>query len=150
MITMLVQRLALLVPAALLPLAISFTWAVDALAPKEAAVALPMVARALRHSAAEGDFVAHLEGPVFAAIVADDREQTAADKADGMWQSLAAIVPADRAVAVKPVVSLTGYQGELEVRDFLRRAQRDLVGARSTGAAPVARAQRRQATLSAA
>ncbi len=37
MITMLVQRLALLVPAALLPLAISFTWAVDALAPKEAA-----------------------------------------------------------------------------------------------------------------
>ena len=122
----------------------------NGLAPKEAALAMPMVAKALRHSAAEGDFVAHLEGPVFAAIVADDREQTAADKADQMWRGLAAIVPAERAAVVKPVVSLTGYEGELEVRDFLRRAQRDLVGARATGAAPTPRAARRQASLSAA
>ncbi|MFN0147117.1 MAG: GGDEF domain-containing protein [Dehalococcoidia bacterium] len=122
----------------------------NGLAPKEAALALPMVAKALRHSVAEGDFVAHLEGPVFAAIVADDREQSAAEKADQMWRGIAAIVPADRAASVRPVVSSTGYQGELEVRDFLRRAQRDLVGARSMGAAAAPRAPQQPASLSAA
>jgi GGDEF domain-containing protein len=108
----------------------------NGLTPKEEAAALPTVGKALRHASYEGDFVAHLEGPVFAAVVVDDRDRTAADKADALFNALASVIPLDRANAVRPVVSLTGYQGELEVRDFLRRAQRDLLGARSRGTAP--------------
>ncbi len=95
------------------------------------AKALPAVGKALRHAASEGDFVAHLEGPVFATVVVEDRDQTLGDKADALFAALESVVPADRRAAVMPVAALTGYQGELEVRDFLRRAQRDLVGARS-------------------
>lgn len=104
----------------------------------EYAKALPAVGKALRHAASDGDFVAHLEGPVFATIVVEDRDVTLGDKADGFYAALESVVPADRRGAVMPLASLTGYQGELEVRDFLRRAQRDLVAARtrkSSGAA---------------
>jgi len=54
------------------------------LSPKEEQAALPTVGKALRHASYEGDFVAHLEGPVFAAVVVDDRDRTAADKADAL------------------------------------------------------------------
>ena len=101
---------------------------------KEEQLALPTVGKALRHAAAEGDFVAHLEGSVFAAVVIEDRDRSAADKADAIFAALASVIPLERATSVRPVVSLTGYQGELEVRDFLRRAQRDLLGARTRGA----------------
>ncbi len=92
---------------------------------------LPAIARALRQAVGEGDFVAHLQGPIFAAIIADDRFATAAMKADAILPALASCIPHDHALALTPVVSLTGYEGELEVRDFLRRAQRDLVSARN-------------------
>ena len=94
---------------------------------------LPSVSRALRHAVGEGDFVAHLQGPIFAAIISDDREQTAAEKADNLLPSLGSAIPPEYAHQVFPVVSLSGYEGELEVRDFLRRAQRDLAGARANG-----------------
>lgn len=93
--------------------------------------ALPMVAKTLRQSVGDGDFVAHLDGPVFAAIVLDDRDRSGADKSNVALYALHSIVPVDRQDSVTPIVSLTGYQGELEVRDFLRRAQRDLIGARA-------------------
>jgi GGDEF domain-containing protein len=96
--------------------------------------ALPAVGKGLRLAASDGDFVAHLEGPVFAAIVVDDRERTVGEKADALYRALESMVPGDRRGRVVPVAALTGYQGELEVRDFLRRAQRDLVGARSRSA----------------
>lgn len=94
---------------------------------------LPAVSRALRHAVGEGDFVAHLQGPIFAAIISDDREQTAAEKADQMLPALGSAIPLELAHQLFPVVSLSGYEGELEVRDFLRRAQRDLAGARANG-----------------
>lgn len=94
---------------------------------------LPAVSRALRHAVGEGDFVAHLQGPIFAAIITDDREQTAAEKADLLLPALGSAIPHEYANQMFPVVSLSGYEGELEVRDFLRRAQRDLAGARANG-----------------
>jgi len=105
---------------------------------KDDARFLHAVGRSLRHASSDGDFLAHLEGPVFAAIVVDDRERNAAEKADGLLAALGAAIPRERAGSVQPVVSLTGYQGELEVRDFLRRAQRDLLSARSGGSTVVA------------
>ncbi|MGB4863810.1 MAG: diguanylate cyclase [Tepidiformaceae bacterium] len=93
----------------------------------------PAVSRALRHAVGEGDFVAHLQGPIFAAIISDDRELTSAEKADGLLPALGSAIPQEYASQVFPVVSLSGYEGELEVRDFLRRAQRDLAGARANG-----------------
>lgn len=92
---------------------------------------LPALGRALRHAVAEGDFVAHLQGPIFAAIIADDRLATAAQKADALLPAIGACIPPELAGRLMPVVSLTGYEGELEVRDFLRRAQRDLAAART-------------------
>ena len=92
---------------------------------------LPAVGRALRQAIGEGDFVAHLQGPIFAAIIADDRLATTAMKAEALLPALAACIPNEYATRLTPVVSLTGYEGELEVRDFLRRAQRDLVAARN-------------------
>jgi GGDEF domain-containing protein len=94
---------------------------------------LPAVSRALRHAVGEGDFVAHLQGPIFAAIISDDRERSSAEKADLMLPSLGSAIPVENASQLFPVVSLSGYEGELEVRDFLRRAQRDLAGARASG-----------------
>ncbi|MCC7363408.1 MAG: diguanylate cyclase [Dehalococcoidia bacterium] len=94
---------------------------------------LPMLGKAMRQAAGESDFVAHLEGPVFAAIVVDDRERSTAEKQESMLLAFGSCIPLEKASVVHPVISLTGYEGELEVRDFLRRAQRDLVAARSRG-----------------
>lgn len=91
------------------------------------------VSRVMRHTLGEGDFVAHLQGPVFAAVISDDHDQTAAEKADGLLPALGSCIPVEHADDLFPVVSLSGYEGELEVRDFLRRAQRDLVSARGKG-----------------
>lgn len=91
------------------------------------------LARSLRHAAGEGDFLAYLDGGVFAAIVTDDRTRTVADKSDAVLLALGSCIPLDRAGTLYPVVALTGYEGEIEVRDFLRRAQRDFVAARSRG-----------------
>lgn len=109
------------------------------------------VSRAIRQTLSDGDFVAHLQGPVFAAIIADDNEQTAADKADNLLPALGACIPQEHASFMFPVVSLSGYEGELEVRDFLRRAQRDLVSATANGPKTIpATARRRQPTAAVA
>ena len=96
---------------------------------------IPAATRSFRHSLAEGDFIAHLQGPIFAGIIMDDRDRSAAEKADNLLQALGACIPLGLAGDVFPVVSLSGYEGELEVRDYLRRAQRDLLSARSQGIA---------------
>lgn len=111
----------------------------------EPARILPVIAKGLRHAAGEGDFVAHLQGAIFAAVVLDDRDQSAAEKADAVLAALGACIPLQAAHQVFPVVSLTGYEGELEVRDFLRRAQRDLLAARSRGMTYLAQANRHRA-----
>lgn len=91
------------------------------------------VPRALRAGLGDGDFIARLQGSVFAAIVLDDAERTAAEKARDLVPALGAAIPLDRAGTLHPIVSITGYQGELEVRDFLGRAQRDLQEMRVRG-----------------
>ncbi len=91
------------------------------------------VTRTFRHSLTEGDFIAHLQGPIFAGIVLDDGDHSAAEKADNLLQAIGSCIPLELAGNVWPVVSLSGYEGELEVRDFLRRAQRDLLNSRSKG-----------------
>jgi len=92
---------------------------------------LTTVGKSLRQSLGESDFVAHLQGSIFAAIVMDDAIHSAAEKADGLLPTIGSCIPLDLAGAMFPVVSISGYEGELEVRDFLRRAQRDLLGSRS-------------------
>ena len=94
---------------------------------------LPAMTRSFRHSLTEGDFIAHLQGPIYAGIVLDDGEHSAAEKADNLLQAIGSCIPLEFAGDVFPVVSLSGYEGELEVRDFLRRAQRDLMSSRSKG-----------------
>jgi GGDEF domain-containing protein len=94
------------------------------------AKALPAVGKAIRRSAAEGDFVAHLEGPVFATLIVDAPGLSMSDRAAQLQGVLEGVVPENLRASVRPVVSLTSYQGEIEVRDFLRRAQRDLAAAR--------------------
>jgi GGDEF domain-containing protein len=91
----------------------------------------PGLARAIRQAVSEGDFVARLHGVIFAAVVADDRDRSTSEKVDAITRAVGATIGLDLADQVYPVVSLTGYEGEVEVRDFLRRAQRDLVAARS-------------------
>src|SRR5256886_2996413 len=54
-------------------------------------------------------------------IIMDERERSAADKADNLLPALGSCIPLEIAGAVFPVVSLSGYEGELEVRDFLDR-----------------------------
>ncbi|MFN0093417.1 MAG: GGDEF domain-containing protein [Dehalococcoidia bacterium] len=98
--------------------------------PQEDPKALPAIGRAIRHTCSEGDFVAHLEGPVFAAIVVDD-DRAGSEKAEALQAVLGGLVPGTKRGAIVSIVSLTGYQGELEVRDFLRRAQRDLLAGRA-------------------
>jgi PleD family two-component response regulator len=92
---------------------------------------LPSVGKALRLALGESDFVAHLQGTIFAAMIVDDRNRSADDKANGLLPAIGSCIPLEHAGTLFPVVSLTGYEGELEVRDFLRRAQRDLLEARS-------------------
>ncbi len=87
--------------------------------------------RALRQAMGDGDFTARLQGSIFAAIVSDDEDRTAAEKADDALPVLASCVRSESAGAMCPVISVTGYEGEVEVRDFLRRAQRDLLAIRS-------------------
>lgn len=87
---------------------------------------IPTMARGMRQALGDGDFIARLQGPIFAAIVLSDRDRTATEKADNMLTAVANCIPAGYAGSVRSVVSSTGYEGELEVRDFLRRAQRDL------------------------
>ncbi len=91
--------------------------------------------RAFRQSLGDADFSARLQGPIFAAIVADDRDGTAVEKATMAFEALANAIPVNLAASVRPVVSVSGYEGELEVRDFLRRAQRDLIASRGRSAA---------------
>jgi len=93
---------------------------------------LPAMAKALRQALGDGDFIARLQGPVFAAVISDDRDVTADEKADRALVALGGCIPLDVAGIVYPVISITGYEGEVEVRDFLRRAQRDLLATRST------------------
>lgn len=93
----------------------------------------PSAARAFRSALGEGDFVARLQGSVFAAIVLDDAERTAAEKARDLVPALGSTIPVDKAANLHPIVSITGYQGELEVREFLARAQRDLHEMRARG-----------------
>jgi GGDEF domain-containing protein len=102
----------------------------DKAAPQQDRI-LPAISKVLRQSLGESDFVAHLQGAIFAAVITDDRDRSAAEKADGLLSAIGSCVPLDLAGAVYPVVSFSGYEGELEVRDYLRRAQRDLLGARS-------------------
>jgi GGDEF domain-containing protein len=106
---------------------------------------LPALSKAIRHAVGDGDFVAHLQGPIFAAIVLDEHDRPAAAKSDAVLSAVGSCIPLDLAGNVFPVVSLTGYEGELEVRDFLRRAQRDLVGSRSHSGTPPAVTHRQRA-----
>ncbi len=74
----------------------------------------------------DGDFVARLQGSSFGAIVLDEAECTATDKAEQVKEWLGDVAGRSSRNSVTAAVSITGYEGELEVRDFLRRAQRDL------------------------
>lgn len=111
---------------------------------------LPSIGRALRHALGDGDFVAHLQGPIFAAVISDDRSSTTAEKADNLLPALGSCIPNEFASQLFPVVSLTGYEGETEVRDFLRRAQRDLSGARAQGPRVIPTGKRRSTEPAAA
>ena len=99
------------------------------IAPREGAAApkeetLRATAKAMRQGIGEGDFVARLQGPTFGALLLDDPDDSATAKSQRITQLVA------RNLDEPPASSITGYEGELEVRDFLRRAQRDLIGAR--------------------
>lgn len=87
---------------------------------------LMAAARSIRQSLGDCDFVARLQGPSFGAVVLDEVEATATEKAERVQEGLNANLPGDIPGDLLPVVSITSYEGELEVRDFLRRAQRDL------------------------
>jgi len=99
----------------------------------EANRVLPAIGRTLRQAMGDGDFTARLQGSIFAAIVTDEENRTAARKADAALPALGACIPVEFAGIAYPIVSVTGYEGEVEVRDFLRRAQRDLLAIRSRG-----------------
>lgn len=110
---------------------------------------VPMMARAMRQSLGDGDFIARLQGPIFAAIVVSDRERTAAEKSDWVLNALSGCIPVGYAGSVRAVVSSSGYEGELEVRDYLRRAQRDLAAAKvriASEPGPTARSASRQSS----
>jgi len=92
---------------------------------------LTSIARTLRQSVGDSDFVAHLQGAIFAVVVMDDTKRSSGEKADSLLPAIGSCIPLDLAGAVFPIVSISGYEGELEVRDFLRRAQRDLLGSRA-------------------
>lgn len=99
---------------------------------------LANVGRNVRQALGDGDFVARLQGAVFGAIVLDDRDGlTAAQKSDSFQSAAAAAIPLEKIENCRPVISVSGYEGELEVRDFLRRAQRDLQTARERATGPL-------------
>ncbi len=103
---------------------------------------IPAMARSMRQSLGDGDFIARLQGPIFAAIVVSDRERTAAEKSDWVLNALSKCIPIGFAGSVRAVVSSSGYEGELEVRDYLRRAQRDLAATKVRTASEPGPAQR--------
>jgi GGDEF domain-containing protein len=100
-------------------------------APSEGERLCPAIARAVRQAVGEGDFVARLQGVIFGAVVSDDRERSTSAKIEAVTAAVGSTIRVELADRLYPVVSLTGYQGEVEVRDFLRRAQRDLAAARA-------------------
>jgi hypothetical protein len=73
-------------------------------------------------------FAARLEGAVLAVIVADEDDPI--EKAQEISNALEDAVPSEISHRVHPVVSVTCYAGEAEVRSFLRRTHRDLMRAR--------------------
>lgn len=81
---------------------------------------------AMKECLGDCDFVARLQGSSFGAIVLDEAEATATDKAGQVREWLGDAGARASRNNVSAAVSITGYEGELEVRDFLRRAQRDL------------------------
>jgi GGDEF domain-containing protein len=87
---------------------------------------LRMAAGSMKAGLGECDFVARLQGSSFGAIVLDETDATATDKSDLIRETLIEDLQQGHEDQVHVVVSMTGYEGELEVRDFLRRAQRDL------------------------
>lgn len=111
---------------------------------------LMSIGRTLRQAMGDCDFTARLQGSIFAAIVSDERDRTAADKADTTLVALGSCIPLEHAGLVYPVVSISGYEGEIEVRDFLRRAQRDLLAMRSHGVAALPRPKSQRPTSTAA
>ncbi len=95
------------------------------------------MARNLRQAMGDGDFLARLQDGIFAAIVLDEPDRSAAEKADGFVLALGAAIPLEQADELHPVVSITGYEGEIEVRDVLRRCQRDLQNTRARALGPL-------------
>lgn len=93
--------------------------------------------RNLRQALGDGDFVARLEGSIFACIVLDEADRGAAEKSEGLILALGAAIPLEQASMLHPIVSVTGYEGEVEVRDYLRRAQRDVQEARARATGPL-------------
>ena len=92
---------------------------------------MPSVARTLRQGVGEGDFVARLQGSIFAAIVLDEQNQTAAEKADELEQSLSVCRKLD---------SLNdACVGEGGLRDVHRHRQGELIGIRVNAQLRVAR-----------
>jgi len=118
----------------------------DAAEPDEQERVARAAAKALRAAVGDSDFVARLQGGVFAAIVTDDKERTIGEKRDAVLCAVASAIPLERAAVMQPIVTMTGYEGELEVRELLRRAQSDLHAARSRGfGGPLPRAVSRSA-----
>lgn len=92
---------------------------------------LSAAARSLRQVVSDCDFVARLQGANFGAVVLDEGSMTATDKAGRIKEWLSANIPEALDGHIDPLVAITGYEGELEVRDFLHRAQRDLMALQS-------------------
>ncbi len=104
---------------------------------------LTSIGRAIRHAVGDGDFVARLDGAMFAVIALDEEGRSGAEKADSTLLAIGSSIPLDQAGHLLPTVALTGYKGELEVAEFLRRAQLDLQATISRGpGAPVAASAR--------
>ena len=80
---------------------------------------------------------------MFAVIALDEEGRSGAEKADSTLLAIGSSIPLDQAGQFLPTVALTGYKGELEVTEFLRRAQLDLQETMSGGpGAPVAASAR--------
>jgi GGDEF domain-containing protein len=90
---------------------------------------LPEATFRIQRVIGEGIFAARLEGAVLAVIVADEDDPL--EKAREISDALDDVATSDLGTHIQPVVSLTCYAGEAEVRAFLRRANRDLMRARS-------------------
>ena len=87
---------------------------------------LRKAATSMKAGLGDCDFVARLQGASFGAVVLDEAEATATDKSRDVRDSLTQVLNESAREGLAVAVSMTGYEGELEVRDVLRRAQRDL------------------------